>query len=85
MAVEVGGVRTNFRMPDVFSFGLGGGSLVVDGPNGVTVGPRSVGYKLITEALIFGGAHADDQRHRGRRRAAPTSATRPRSRISTPT
>jgi N-methylhydantoinase A/oxoprolinase/acetone carboxylase beta subunit len=56
VAVEVGGVRTNFRMPDVFSFGLGGGSLVVDGEKGVTVGPRSVGYKLVTEALIFGGA-----------------------------
>jgi len=56
VAVEVGGVRTNFRMPDVFSFGLGGGSLVIDGPKGVTVGPRSVGYKLVTEALVFGGS-----------------------------
>ena len=56
MAVEVGGVRTNFRMPDVFSMGLGGGSLVVDGPKGVAVGPRSVGYKLVTEALVFGGS-----------------------------
>lgn len=55
VAVEVGGVRTNFRMPDVFSFGLGGGSLVVDGPKGVSVGPRSVGYKLLSEALVFGG------------------------------
>lgn len=55
VAVEVGGVRTNFRMPDVFSIGLGGGSLVVDGDKGVTVGPRSVGYRIITEALIFGG------------------------------
>jgi len=56
VAVEVGGVRTNFRMPDVFSIGLGGGSLVVDGPDGVTVGPRSVGYKIVTEALLFGGS-----------------------------
>jgi len=55
VAVEVGGVRTNFRMPDVFSFGLGGGSLVVDGPGGVKVGPTSVGYKLTKEALVFGG------------------------------
>ena len=45
VAVEIGGVRTNFRMPDVFSIGLGGGSLVVDGVGGVTVGPRSVGYR----------------------------------------
>ena len=56
VAVEVGGVRTNFRMPDVYSFGLGGGSLVVDGPGGVKVGPTSVGYKLTTEALVFGGS-----------------------------
>jgi N-methylhydantoinase A/oxoprolinase/acetone carboxylase beta subunit len=56
VAVEVGGVRTNFRMPDVFSFGLGGGSHVVDGPNGVKVGPLSVGYRLTEDALAFGGA-----------------------------
>ena len=31
VAVEIGGVRTNFRMPDVYSFGLGGGSLVQRG------------------------------------------------------
>jgi N-methylhydantoinase A/oxoprolinase/acetone carboxylase beta subunit len=55
VAVEVGGVRTNFRMPDVFSIGLGGGSLVVDGPEGVMVGPRSVGYRIVTDALLFGG------------------------------
>jgi N-methylhydantoinase A/oxoprolinase/acetone carboxylase beta subunit len=57
VAVEIGGVRTNFRMPDVFSIGLGGGSLVTeDGSDGkVTVGPRSVGYRLTTDALIFGG------------------------------
>lgn len=53
VSVEVGGVRTNFRMPDVFSIGLGGGSLVSDAP--VTVGPRSVGYRLAEEALVFGG------------------------------
>jgi N-methylhydantoinase A/oxoprolinase/acetone carboxylase beta subunit len=56
VAVEVGGVRTNFRMPEVFSIGLGGGSLVVDGPGGVTVGPRSVGFRIVSEALIFGGS-----------------------------
>ena len=56
MAVEVGGVRTNFRMPDVFSIGLGGGSHVVDEGGDVRIGPASVGYRLVTEALIFGGA-----------------------------
>lgn len=55
VAVEVGGVRTNFRMPDVFSIGLGGGSHVVETADGIKVGPTSVGYRIITEALIFGG------------------------------
>lgn len=55
VAVEVGGVRTNFRMPDVFSIGLGGGSHVVDTDHGIKVGPVSVGYRIKTEALIFGG------------------------------
>jgi len=54
LAVVIGGVRTNFRMPDVHSFGLGGGSLVR--ANGaVRVGPDSVGYELITRGLVFGG------------------------------
>ena len=56
VAVEVGGVRTNVRMPDVFSIGLGGGSLVVEEAEGkVAVGPRSVGYRLTEDALCFGG------------------------------
>lgn len=46
-------MRTNFRIPDVLSLGIGGGSLVAaDG----TAGPRSVGYRLTEEALVFGGA-----------------------------
>ena len=55
VAVEVGGVRTNFRMPDVFSIGLGGGSHVVETGDAIKVGPTSVGYRIVTEALIFGG------------------------------
>ncbi|HJU16070.1 MAG TPA: hydantoinase/oxoprolinase family protein [Stellaceae bacterium] len=51
--VEVGGVRTLFRMPDLLSIGLGGGSLV--GLDPLTVGPASVGYRLTREALVFGG------------------------------
>lgn len=55
--VDIGGVRTNFRMPDVFSIGLGGGSLVRQSPDGkVTVGPQSVGYRITQEALVFGGS-----------------------------
>jgi N-methylhydantoinase A/oxoprolinase/acetone carboxylase beta subunit len=55
IAVEIGGVRTNFRMPDVLSFGLGGGSLVREN-GGLTIGPDSVGYELTERALVFGGA-----------------------------
>jgi N-methylhydantoinase A/oxoprolinase/acetone carboxylase beta subunit len=53
VAVDVGGVRTNFRMPDVYSFGLGGGSLVRQDP--LRIGPQSVGYRLTKEAIVFGG------------------------------
>ena len=55
VAVDIGGVRTNFRMPDVMALGLGGGSLVHSAEQGVVVGPRSVGYELPQKALIFGG------------------------------
>jgi N-methylhydantoinase A/oxoprolinase/acetone carboxylase beta subunit len=51
--VEVGGVRTLFRMPDLLSIALGGGSVVERDP--LSVGPRSVGFRLTEEALIFGG------------------------------
>jgi len=54
VAVEVSGVRTNFRMPDVYSFGLGGGSLVTDDP--LRIGPQSVGYELTSKGLVFGGS-----------------------------
>ena len=53
VAVDVGGVRTNFRMPDVYSFGLGGGSLVHEDP--LRIGPQSVGYRLTDAARVFGG------------------------------
>ncbi|HEY2633292.1 MAG TPA: hydantoinase/oxoprolinase family protein, partial [Steroidobacteraceae bacterium] len=53
--VDVGGVRTNFRMPDVFSIGLGGGSIAVDGTPEPRVGPQSVGFELTRRARVFGG------------------------------
>lgn len=51
------GVRTNFRMPDLYSFGLGGGSRVrlLDEAQ-LSIGPDSVGYELTSEAIVFGGA-----------------------------
>lgn len=32
LAVDIGGVRTNFRMPDTYSIGLGGGSIISPHP-----------------------------------------------------
>ena len=55
LAVDIGGVRTNFRMPDVISVGLGGGSVVRPGPDGPVIGPDSVGFRIIEEARVFGG------------------------------
>jgi N-methylhydantoinase A/oxoprolinase/acetone carboxylase beta subunit len=52
--LRVAGVRTNFRMPDLISIGVGGGSRV-DPATGV-VGPSSVGFRLTDEALVFGGS-----------------------------
>jgi len=54
--VSLAGVTTNFRMPDVYSMGLGGGSRVREGADGgLRLGPDSVGYRLTEEALVFGG------------------------------
>ena len=53
-AVDIGGVRTNFRMPDLVTLGLGGGSLVKTSPE-LSIGPQSVGYRIHTEGRIFGG------------------------------
>jgi N-methylhydantoinase A/oxoprolinase/acetone carboxylase beta subunit len=55
VAVDIGGVRTNFRMPDLISIGLGGGSRIRSKNGRVQVGPDSVGYLLEEEALVFGG------------------------------
>ena len=52
----IGGIETNFRMPDLVTIALGGGS-VVSGPRSeVAVGPQSVGYQLTHEGLVFGGS-----------------------------
>lgn len=53
--VEIGGVRTNFRMPDLVTIALGGGTVLAEQDGGVRVGPTSVGYRLTEEALVFGG------------------------------
>ena len=52
--VEIGAVRTLFRMPDLYSIGLGGGSIVRQDP--LRLGPGSVGYRLLRDARVFSGA-----------------------------
>jgi N-methylhydantoinase A/oxoprolinase/acetone carboxylase beta subunit len=51
--VEVGGVRTLFRMPDLLPMALGGGTII--DPETRKIGPRSVGYRITEKALVFGG------------------------------
>lgn len=51
--VRIGDVRTAFRMPDLLSIGLGGGSYIETAP--LSIGPRSTGYRLQQEARVFGG------------------------------
>ncbi len=41
-------------MPDLTALGLGGGSLV-RGEDDISVGPESVGYRLVEKGLVFGG------------------------------
>ena len=56
IAVEIGGVRTNFRMPDVFRSAWAAARWWSRTSRAATtVGPRSVGYRLTSDALIFGG------------------------------
>ena len=55
ISVKIGGVHTNFRMPDIISIGLAGGTRVRGGKDLFTVGPDSVGYKITEESLVFGG------------------------------
>ena len=57
---DLSGIKINLDMPSVESIGLGGGSRVRSvhantEPAKVTIGPDSVGYALITDALCFGG------------------------------
>ncbi len=52
VAANIGGIQTNFRMPDMISIGVAGGTIVADD---LTVGPQSVGYRITQKARIFGG------------------------------
>jgi N-methylhydantoinase A/oxoprolinase/acetone carboxylase beta subunit len=52
LGVEIGGIRTNFRMPDLVTIALGGGTILSED----LLGPESVGYRILEEALVFGGS-----------------------------
>ncbi|GAA0939148.1 hydantoinase/oxoprolinase family protein [Nonomuraea longicatena] len=54
LPVEIGGVRTNYRMPDLISVGLGGGT-VVRADERLRIGPDSVAHRLTERARVFGG------------------------------
>jgi len=56
--IGFGGVRTNFRMPDVVVLPVGGGTVVSGDQGAVRVGPDSLGFRLDAAALVFGGATA---------------------------
>lgn len=55
LSVDIGGVNTNFRMPDLLSIGLGGGTKIGGTADGIKIGPDSVGYEIKEKALLFGG------------------------------
>jgi N-methylhydantoinase A/oxoprolinase/acetone carboxylase beta subunit len=51
--VDIGGVRTFFRMPDVVAIALGGGTVIR--PDPLAIGPDSVGFRLLEKARVAGG------------------------------
>ncbi|SMQ55514.1 unnamed protein product [Zymoseptoria tritici ST99CH_3D7] len=53
--VTVAGVRVNYAMPSLHSIGLGGGSIIRQEGEKVTIGPDSVGHYLTRDARVFGG------------------------------
>jgi len=55
VAVEIGGARTNFRMPDLVAVSCGGGTKVDVGDGGPKVGPESVGFKITKDSYAWGG------------------------------
>jgi len=51
----IGGIPLNFRMPDVISLPIGGGSVIRQNETGFTIGPDSIGCRLFKEGVSFGG------------------------------
>lgn len=56
ITVNIGGVKTNIRCPDLLSIALGGGTIVKSQDDQILgLGPESVGYNLVRLAKSFGG------------------------------
>ena len=62
VSVDIGGVRTNFRMPDVLAIGLGGGSLMRD--DGARIGPELRRLRADHQGAGVRRRDADHHRHR---------------------
>lgn len=54
---NIGGIALNFRIPDVLTLALGGGSYITTGKNNSSfkIGPKSCGHRLFKESQVFGG------------------------------
>lgn len=56
ITVNIGGVKTNIRCPDLLSVALGGGTIIKNkGEEVIGLGPESVGYNLVRLGRSFGG------------------------------
>jgi len=55
VAVEIGGVRTNFRMPDLLAASCGGGTVVKFVDSSVELGPESLGFRITRDSIAWGG------------------------------
>ncbi len=54
LAVDIGGVRTNFRMPDTYSIGLGGGSLISPHPKSLPQNEGGTSHEANSPSLLVG-------------------------------
>ena len=56
---NIAGINLNFRMPDVLSIALGGGSYINknNNNNNITIGPLSSGHKVFQESSAFSGEY----------------------------
>jgi N-methylhydantoinase A/oxoprolinase/acetone carboxylase beta subunit len=56
ITVNIGGVKTNIRCPDLLSIALGGGTIIkTSGEEVLEIGPESVGHNLVLLGKSFGG------------------------------